>query len=668
MSDEGGQDESNDNHSENIEDSESEEEKKYRIFLYITINGKEIPLKIYQIDNYEQEVKQFCKKNNVSSIAQQALLRKVEEELERKSNGSENISNKSYNYYSNKTVKEPKDTQTFAKSSSFKPKEKNRLEHIFNESETASLSESLNQSHNNLENLIREYNNEGNGNIYNQNKGKNVKNVKINNNIFYKENKILNNKEIGINNQQKSINNNLTHYINFNNQLVKNKLNEPNNLNNITNFSFSDNSNKYVNNPNEYNNIDNLDNLDNSNNNNITTNNYKDLHPNENNNHIVNNLHIKVIDDENIFKSNNSENNDIPLGNILINQKENEIQPLNETFNKTSKFIDNNDIPRQKSEIIIKNINPEENNIIKYCEISKTNEEINRNYNPNEIIQKSNNINNNYKQNESILYNKEPVHTIKKEEPIVYNISANGNNNYNNLYASKTTVKKINVPKGINNQYNNYNNNEENNNMINGQIKSKNIYIGINNPPYENNKINNFNQEKYKIDSLNNNNYKNSTYRNQSIQNNQNYNILSDTMVTKIYPKNQQFDYINSDNNILTNYTYPNVNKINNSYNNKLMGINNNNPYSNIYTNNSNNNPNNDSNLSLNSNNQNNQYISYKINNNMENVNQFPEQNAKYQKELYEAKNLETVNYPILKENYSSKKNPNYTYISNSFS
>ena len=114
----------------------------------------------------------------------------------------------------------------------------------------------------------------------------------------------------------------------------------------------------------------------------------------------------------------------------------------------------------------------------------------------------------------------------------------------------------------------------------------------------------------------------------------------------------------NSDNNILTNYTYPNVNKINNSYNNKLMGINNNNPYSNIYTNNSNNNPNNDSNLSLNSNNQNNQYISYKINNSMENVNQFPEQNAKYQKELYEAKNLETVNYPILKENYSSKKNP----------
>lgn len=190
MSDEEGQNESNDNHSENIEDSESEEEKKYRIFFNITINGKEIPLKIYQIDNLEQEVKQFCKKYNVSSIAQQALLQKVEEELERKSKGSENISNKSDIYYSNKTVREPKDMQTFAKSSSFKPKEKNRLEHIFNESETASLSESLNQSHKNLENLIREYNNEGNGNIYNQNKGKNIKNLKINNIMNDKNQKV----------------------------------------------------------------------------------------------------------------------------------------------------------------------------------------------------------------------------------------------------------------------------------------------------------------------------------------------------------------------------------------------------------------------------------------------------------------------------------------------
>ena len=671
MSDEEGQNESNDNHSENIEDSESEEEKKYRIFFNITINGKEIPLKIYQIDNFKQEVKQFCKKNNVSSIAQQALLRKVEDELERKSKGSENISNKSDIYYSNKTVREPKDTQTFAKSSSFKPKEKNRLEHIFNESETASLSESLNQSHNNLENLIREYNNEGNGNIYNQNKGKNFKNIKINNNISYKENQVLNNKEIDINNQQKSINNNLTHYINFNNQLVKKKLNDSNNLNNITNFSFSDNSNKYVNIPNGNNNIDNIDNLDNSNNNNITTNNYKDLHLNENYNHIINNLHIKVIGDENIFKSINSENNNIPLGNNLINQKENEIQPQNETFNKTSKFIDNNDIPREKAEIIINNINPKENDNIKYCEISKTNEEINRTYNPNEIIQKYNNINNNYKHNQSTIHNKETTQTIKKEEPNIYNMPTNGNNNYNNLYTSKATVKKINVPKGINNQYNNYNyiNNEENNNMINRQIKSKNIYIGINNPPYENNKINNVNQEKYKMDLLNNNNYKNSTYRNQSIQNNhiynQYYNDLTNTMVTKINPKNQRFDYINSDNNnILTNYTYPNVNKINNSNNNKLMRINNNKPNTIIYTNNSNNNPNNDSNLSLNSNCQNNQYISYKINNNMENVNQFPEQNIIYQKELSEMKKLETINYPMQKEDYSSKKNPNYTYNS----
>ena len=259
MSDEGGQNESNGNHSENIEDSESEEEKKIRIILNITINGKEIPLKIYDDDNFEQKIKEFCQKNNLSSKAQQDLLRKVEEELEHKSNGSENISNKSDNYYSNKIVREPKDTQTFGKSISFKPKEKNRLEHIFNESESVSLSESLNQSHNNLDNLIREYNNEGNDYIYNQNKGKNVKNVKIKNNIFYKEDQVLNNKEIDNKYQQKKINNDLTRYINFNNRLEKNKLNSSNNLNNITNFSFSDNSNKYMNFPNENNNIDNLE-------------------------------------------------------------------------------------------------------------------------------------------------------------------------------------------------------------------------------------------------------------------------------------------------------------------------------------------------------------------------------------------------------------------------
>ena len=667
MSDEGGQNESNGNHSENIEDSESEEEKKIRIILNITINGKEIPLKIYDDDNFEQKIKEFCQKNNLSSKAQQDLLRKVEEELEHKSNGSENISNKSDNYYSNKIVREPKDTQTFGKSISFKPKEKNRLEHIFNESESVSLSESLNQSHNNLDNLIREYNNEGNDYIYNQNKGKNVKNVKIKNNIFYKEDQVLNNKEIDNKYQQKKINNDLTRYINFNNRLEKNKLNSSNNLNNITNFSFSDNSNKYMNFPNENNNIDNLDNIDNSNNNSITINKYKDLHSNDNSNHIVNNLHIKIIGDENNFTNINSESNDIPLGNNLISQKESKIQPQNETFNQTSKFIDNNDIPRKKAEKIIKNINPKENNI-KYYEISKANEEINRNNNPNEI----NNINNNYKQNESIIYNKDPTQTIQKEVPIIYYMPTNGNNNYNNLYASKAQVKKINVPKAINNQYNNYNyiNNDENNNKIKGQIRSKNIYNGTNNPPYENNKINNENQEKYKIDSLNNKKNKNSNYRNQSLQNNQNYkqfyNDLSNIMVTKIYPKNQRFDYINScNNNILTNYTYPNVNKINNLYNNKIIGINNNNkPYSIIYSNNSNNNPNNNSNLSLNLNNQNNQYIPYKINNNMENVNQFPEQNVMYQKELCVPKNLETIIYPIQKEDYSFKNTPNYTYNS----
>ena len=72
--------------------------------------------------------------------------------------------------------------------------------------------------------------------------------------------------------------------------------------------------------------------------------------------------------------------------------------------------------------------------------------------------------------------------------------------------------------------------------------------------------------------SLNNKNYKNSTYRNQSLQNKQNYNQyynnLSNAIVTKIYPKNQRFDYsISDNNNIMTNYPYPNVNNINNLYN-----------------------------------------------------------------------------------------------------
>ena len=39
------------------------------------------------------------------------------------------------------------------------PKEKNRLEHILNESDSLSISESLKES-NNLDNLIREYKND----------------------------------------------------------------------------------------------------------------------------------------------------------------------------------------------------------------------------------------------------------------------------------------------------------------------------------------------------------------------------------------------------------------------------------------------------------------------------------------------------------------------------
>ena len=160
--------EQDDNHSENVQDSQSDDEKEPLVNLDILLNnGKKAKLSIYEGDNIKEKVKHFCKNNRISPKEEEILLKRVNEELEANSNESQKEKKLLKNNLINKKVKETNNNQKREpKILDYIPNEKRKLDHILNESESFSISESVRKSKNNLENLIKDYKSDNVNKIY----------------------------------------------------------------------------------------------------------------------------------------------------------------------------------------------------------------------------------------------------------------------------------------------------------------------------------------------------------------------------------------------------------------------------------------------------------------------------------------------------------------------
>ena len=302
------QDINNDNQSENIQDdslSENDDEPIINLDILLN-NGKNEKLSIYKGDNIKEKVKQFCELNRIFPKEEKVLLQRVNEELEIRSNATQKTKNK-FDYNSiNKTVKQSNEIEYLVpKFTDYIPEEKKKLEHILNESESFSISESVKQSNNKLDNLMKEYKSDSIKKIYNGsekesklNKGNegqgisisdnigvnkttinnvNANNSKIYNNIIYNNNNSkLYNYNSDLSNTNKNTNNlelmntKIEPQIIYQmNQYDSNKYNyKSNNINNFpanfTNFSNHSNEAKKIINSNNINKENNISNINNN--------------------------------------------------------------------------------------------------------------------------------------------------------------------------------------------------------------------------------------------------------------------------------------------------------------------------------------------------------------------------------------------------------------------
>ena len=163
------QEQEDDNHSENVHDSQSDDENEPLVNLDILLNnGKKAKLSIYEGDNIKEKVKHFCKNNRISPKEEEILLKRVNEELEANSNESPKEKKLLKNNIINNKVKETKNNNknNEPKIINYIPNEKRKLDHILNESESFSISESVRKSKNNLENLIKDYKSDNINKIY----------------------------------------------------------------------------------------------------------------------------------------------------------------------------------------------------------------------------------------------------------------------------------------------------------------------------------------------------------------------------------------------------------------------------------------------------------------------------------------------------------------------
>ena len=461
-----------DNNSENVEESISEEENEDGVYPLINLNislnnGQRKSLIIYEKDNIEQKVKDFCLTNRISPDDEEALLQRVKEELDTKSSKSKTGSFKHDSLSSKKIINEPKDIQIMNnKFLDYLPEEKTRLDHILNESDSVSVSESLKQT-NNLDNLIKEYksdkvdeavkdNNMMLNNIIDQARKQNTIKKDLNKNVNpYLHNNLNNNKQP----------------ILFSNVNLINSAKPNNNLNNISKPAII----KPV-----YTNI----------NNNINqiaipkkeANKYNSFYINNNNNNkiLFNKSGLNITQLNNTYQNiNNTNSNILPLnksnytkGNInsftgLVNPKVEFLDTYNSN-NYTNNIILS---PQPQTKTVIYNAAPCEN-YVNYNQVESPKIETITTYNetltlPNNIepykytyetneissLQSNPNIYN-FNTNTTEVYNQN--NKLNKNESIVYDYSQTQYTDINNIN-STNIITDINNPQNVNINYDNLN-------------------------------------------------------------------------------------------------------------------------------------------------------------------------------------------------------------------
>ena len=550
-----------DNNSENVQSSSEEENGIYPLVnLNISLNnGQKTSLLIYENDNVEEKVHEFCLNNKISPNDQNLLLQRVKMELDTKTNTSKTDTIQYENRSTNKTIDEPKDNQqVFPKYNEYIPKEKNKLDHIFNESESFSASDSLKQS-SNLNNLIRDFKSDSNNKI-NSEADKEF-NFKLNNlgEGTSKASTLNNNikKNINFNKNQNNVNNENQYIINNNNNILNNRNNNINNTN--KNFPLNGKQQFIYQNNSSSNSVLNT-NLNISPNKQI--NKFSNIYNKKNNQILYNNNSGAQINRlNNTFQNLGYQNNNL----LAINNTFPNIQIIDYNTNQTQQnIIPNNDLMSQKIEDNVnKNIIYTSNTIIPYSINNKNNNKYNiktynklstANYN---LIPGNNTYNINNYQKESIISNYIPDNisnqyniTTNQKGNIIYNNQSNltsvQNNNFNKsepLIYNTNNLNNINVNNVNDITYDNLNNQNINNiNIINDSNSPKNTYININ-------------------------------YDNLKNQYNSNYSVMTNqTAPTKI---NQILDYNNYENsyNLNNNTNYDTVNNPIIEYNNQ-EGIN----------------------------------------------------------------------------------------------
>ena len=488
-----------DNNSENVEESISEDENGIYPLVNLNIslnNGQKKSLIIYENDNVKGKVKEFCFTNRISPNDEEVLLQRVKEELDSKSiiskTGNFNFDNISNNKNIEKPENRPISNNNFL---DYVPKEKNRLDQILNESDSISVSQSLNQQSNNLDSLIREYKNDDDvekENTLEQNNiiEKTSKANNINNDLKKSVSPIINN-----NDQPKLFSND-----NFMNSVKSD--NSPNNINKPTIIKS------------DYNNLNQNINMKVIPNKEI--NKYNSYYGKKNNQIINNNSGINKTQINNTYKNtNNSNKNNLPLNNSIYSQEN--INPFTSLINQKVEFLDTYNNSIKNSNNIISSPNTKSKTII---------------YN---TIQNENNVK--YKQNENpkngiIATNNNKVILQNNKEPYNYNYetkifnSNQSNPNINNFHSN-------NIYNQINNENKNesiaYNNNQGQYTNLNN-INSNHIITDINNPQSANINYDNLisnkdinddfptnkNSQSDKYDIVNQTEY--STYENMNLQ------------------------------------------------------------------------------------------------------------------------------------------------------
>ena len=595
-------------HSENIDDSQNindDEQEPLCSFDISLNNGKKASLIIYEEDNYEQKVEDFCKKYKISPQDGQILLQRVKEELEISSNNNNSTNNNSKS--DNKPIEEintninkkhindnnminniPKKENLYLGNKNYVAKEGKKLDHILNESESMSLSESVKQSNDNkINNLIKDYNNLINNNV--QNKA-NIKQIPDNNNINIMNNNNNNNIKNESNNpninpiknsifeqipvQKTSMKNSIISNQNRPKYYIVNDNKNKNKKNQISVYPKKNTTNSTLYKFNNYSNIPNLNTTYHNSNimmpnspkeNNNIKNNYDiySFNPNKTKNTFRNSLvgqKIEFIDNNNFVNDNNNKNNikimtpktTVKYNNLIypystspnVIKKENKSNAYG--YPVTSNFINEPSPVVNKNETMIYNYeNPHvinKNNIINHSPIVN-----------NKNIAKVTKIIDTYPVSENNYTNQNNINSPKSLNINYDNLSTN---TYETIIKpeieytdySKNNITTINSP-----NYNSTTNFDTNNNPI---IEYNNNYDSITASPilnydkYDttNNQIVEYHYDTQGLENTNDNNNNNNIYNTQS-----DFPIYENIVVEKIDSNNNNNLNIGNNDNIVNN-------------------------------------------------------------------------------------------------------------------